>query len=53
VDLVDNCTGGCNSNQAELDGDTIGDACDANIDGDQCGQRALLIDPSADNVFHR
>lgn len=33
-DGVDNCPVDANTNQADLDGDDIGDACDVDIDGD-------------------
>jgi hypothetical protein len=34
ADLVDNCPDQANADQADLDSDTIGDACDNDIDGD-------------------
>ena len=33
-DTQDNCPGVANPGQADLDGDTIGDACDPDVDGD-------------------
>jgi len=34
IDADDNCPGTSNADQADFDGDGIGDACDADIDGD-------------------
>ncbi len=34
IDLMDNCPGTSNANQANLDGDDQGDVCDADIDND-------------------
>lgn len=33
-DMIDNCVGVANSDQADLDGDNAGDACDGDADGD-------------------
>lgn len=40
-DLDDNCPAVSNPNQADMDGDRIGDACDDDVDGDL---RATLVD---------
>ena len=43
-DLVDNCDNDVNANQADADGDGIGDACDSNTDADRDG-----VDDGSDN----
>ncbi len=35
AEASDNCPTSSNSNQANLDGDTLGDVCDSDIDGDK------------------
>jgi hypothetical protein len=34
VDVTDNCPSDANSNQADMDGDTVGDVCDSDMDND-------------------
>ena len=36
ADSLDNCPASANTDQSDLDQDGLGDACDDDIDGDQC-----------------
>ena len=49
-DTQDNCPDTSNTDQADMDGDTIGDACDSDIDGDGTpnGADAFPYDPAED-----
>jgi len=55
-DAVDNCPSESNTNQANLDGDTLGDACDDDIDGDgslndvDCAVRDPSVFPGATEI---
>ncbi len=46
LDADDNCPGLSNPQQGDLDGDTIGDRCDTDIDGDGLTQREETINGS-------
>lgn len=46
LDAQDNCPGLGNADQADLDGDLVGDACDVDIDGDGLNQRQETINGS-------
>ena len=51
-DEEDNCPTVSNANQADLDGDQIGDVCDTDLDGDTRTNDQEIIDGQRHNLFN-
>ena len=51
-DSIDNCVGTANNDQADIDNDDVGDACDSDIDGDTLANENDPAASSSESTYH-